>query len=106
LAACPWNKFAKKSSEIRYSARKDFGSPDLHQLVLLDDASFREKFSGSPVKRIGRDRFLRNVLYAIGNSKMKSFLPVIEKVLVKEEQNPTIFEAALWAKGSIINGCQ
>ena len=106
LAACPWNKFAKKSSEIRYSARQDFESPDLHQLVLLDDASFREKFSGSPVKRIGRDRFLRNVLYAIGNSKMKSFLPVIEKVLVKEEQNPTIFEAALWAKGSIINGCQ
>ncbi len=104
LAVCPWNKFAKESSEIRYAARRELDSPDLCDLVLLDDTSFRRKFSGSPIKRIGRDRFVRNVLYAIGNSKIKSFIPVIEKVLEKNEEDPTVFEAAVWAKESILNG--
>ena len=104
LAVCPWNKFAKEASEIRYAARSEFESPDLSDLVLLDDTSFRSKFSGSPIKRIGRDRFVRNVLYAIGNSKIKSFIPVIEKILEKNEEDPTVLEAAVWAKDSIING--
>ncbi|NDW60255.1 epoxyqueuosine reductase, partial [Yangia sp. PrR004] len=66
LAACPWNKFAAAAQEIRYAAK--VGAPPLAELAALDDAGFRARFSGSPIKRIGRDRFLRNVLYAIGNS--------------------------------------
>lgn len=66
LAICPWNKFAVAASEIGYAPR--VGAPLLAELAGLDDAAFRARFSGSPVKRIGRDRFLRNVLYAIGNS--------------------------------------
>jgi epoxyqueuosine reductase len=68
LAACPWNKFAVTAQEIRYHARTDLVAPALAELAVLDDAQFRTKFSGSPIKRIGRDRFVRNVLYAIGNS--------------------------------------
>ena len=68
LAACPWNKFAVQASETRYAAKDDLAAPRLADLVTLDDAAFRTKFSGSPIKRIGRDRFIRNVLYAIGNS--------------------------------------
>ena len=66
LAVCPWNKFAATASESGYASR--IGAPDLADLVTLDDAAFRARFSGSPIKRIGRDRFVRNVLYAIGNS--------------------------------------
>src|SRR5690606_13984765 len=66
LAVCPWNKFAQAARETGYAAR--VGAPPLAELAALDDAGFRERFSGSPIKRIGRDRFLRNVLYAIGNS--------------------------------------
>ncbi|MDN5785781.1 MAG: tRNA epoxyqueuosine(34) reductase QueG [Pseudorhodobacter sp.] len=66
LAICPWNKFAVAASEIGYAHR--VGVPLLAELAMLDDAGFRTRFSGSPVKRIGRDLFIRNVLYAIGNS--------------------------------------
>jgi len=68
LAVCPWNKFAQKASEVQYHARADLESPTLASLARLDDAGFRRLFSKSPVKRIGQRRFLRNVLYAIGNS--------------------------------------
>jgi epoxyqueuosine reductase len=68
LAVCPWNKFAATASEAKYAARADLVAPPLAELAALDDAAFRAKFSGSPIKRIGRDRFVRNVLYAIGNS--------------------------------------
>ena len=69
LAACPWNKFAVAATEMKYAARPDLISPPLAELAGLDDAAFRARFSGSPIKRIGRDRFVRNVLYAIGNSE-------------------------------------
>lgn len=68
LAVCPWNKFAQVSSEAAFWARAELKGPSLEELAALDDAAFREVFSGSPIKRIGRDRFLRNVLVAIGNS--------------------------------------
>jgi epoxyqueuosine reductase len=68
LAVCPWNKFAVEAREIRYAARPELVAPPLRDLVALDDSAFRAMFSGSPVKRIGRNRFVRNVLYAIGNS--------------------------------------
>ncbi|MFB9149346.1 tRNA epoxyqueuosine(34) reductase QueG [Roseovarius ramblicola] len=68
LAVCPWNKFAVEAREVKYAARDDLVAPKLVELAALDDAGFRARFSGSPIKRIGRDRFLRNVLYAIGNS--------------------------------------
>ena len=68
LAVCPWNKFAVEAREIRYAARPELVAPPLRDLVALDDGAFRVMFSGSPVKRIGRNRFVRNVLYAIGNS--------------------------------------
>jgi epoxyqueuosine reductase len=68
LAICPWNKFAKAAREPKVMPRADLAAPRLAELASLDDAAFRAKFSGSPVKRIGRDRFLRNVLIAIGNS--------------------------------------
>jgi epoxyqueuosine reductase len=68
LAVCPWNKFAREASEAKLKARDDLEEPQLADLLELDDAAFRALFSGSPVKRIGRDRFIRNVLIAAGNS--------------------------------------
>ena len=76
LAACPWNKFAVAASDIRYAARDELKAPPLAELATLDDTAFRAMFSGSPIKRIGRDRFVRNVLYAIGNSAKPALLPV------------------------------
>ena len=68
LAVCPWNKFAVAARESAFHPRIELTVPRLRELVQLDDAGFREFFRGSPVKRIGRDRFIRNVLIAIGNS--------------------------------------
>ena len=68
LAVCPWNKFAEKTSEAKLTPRHDLQAPPLAELLALDDAAFRSFFSGSPIKRIGRDRFIRNVLIAAGNS--------------------------------------
>ena len=95
LAACPWNKFAVAASDIRYAAKDDLKAPPLEDLALLDDAAFRIKFSGSPIKRIGRDRFVRNVLYAIGNSQE----PRLKQVAVKLINDPdqTVADAARWA---------
>ncbi len=95
LAACPWNKFAVEATEIRYAARDDLASPPLRDLVALNDAEFRQKFSGSPIKRIGRNRFVRNVLYAIGNSKNRDFIPTITPL--KEDADATVADAANWA---------
>src|SRR5439155_19869257 len=68
LAVCPWNKFARAAREARLQSRPDLRAPALADLAALDDAAFRVMFTASPVKRIGRDRFVRNVLYAIGTS--------------------------------------
>ena len=82
LAVCPWNKFASVASEAKLKAREDLVSPGLDDLAVLDDAAFRKLFSGSPVKRIGRDRFVRNVLIAIGNSGNQNLIPVAEHLLM------------------------
>ncbi|WP_282154103.1 tRNA epoxyqueuosine(34) reductase QueG [Ruegeria atlantica] len=95
LAACPWNKFAIAASDVRYAARDDLKAPPLAELAVLDDAAFRAKFSGSPIKRIGRDRFVRNVLYAIGNSEQSDLMPVAQSLA--DDPDPTVAGAARWA---------
>ncbi len=95
LSACPWNKFAVEAREIRYHARDDLNEPLLEELVTLDDAAFRAKFSGSPIKRIGRNRFIRNVLYAIGNSG-RAHLQEAARPLV-DDADETVADAARWA---------
>jgi epoxyqueuosine reductase len=95
LAVCPWNKFAQVASETKYHARDDLTGPRLADLAALDDAGFRALFSGSPVKRIGRDRFVRNVLYAIGNSADPALRPVAQALT--DDPDPTVAEAARWA---------
>ncbi len=93
LAVCPWNKFARAATEIGYQAR--VGAPALAELVALDDAGFRARFAGSPIKRIGRDRFVRNVLYAIGNSG-RSDLTEAARALT-DDADATVADAARWA---------
>ncbi|KFI33741.1 epoxyqueuosine reductase [Haematobacter missouriensis] len=95
LAACPWNKFAVEARETRYAAREDLVAPPLAELALLDDAAFRARFSGSPIKRIGRDRFVRNVLYAIGNSADSRLMP--SAMALRSDPDPVVAEAAEWA---------
>lgn len=95
LAVCPWNKFAQTGREAKLAARGDLDAPSLAELSQLGEVGFREKFSGSPIKRIGWSRFLRNVLYAIGNSGDWS-LSVAAEAHVQNE-DPVILEAANWA---------
>tara|TARA_B110000908_G_scaffold45221_1_gene55078 strand:- start:843 stop:1874 length:1032 start_codon:yes stop_codon:yes gene_type:complete len=95
LAACPWNKFAVAASDIRYAAKDDLKAPALADLARLDDAAFRTKFSGSAIKRIGRERFVRNVLYAIGNSGDVSLKPAVVPLL--NDPDSTVTDAARWA---------
>lgn len=95
LAVCPWNKFARRASEVKYHARDDLNAPALAELAGLDDAGFRARFSGSPIKRIGRDRFLRNVAYAIGNSGRADLRAAVAPLA--EDPDPTLAEAARWA---------
>ncbi|HWK65776.1 MAG TPA: tRNA epoxyqueuosine(34) reductase QueG [Rhizobiaceae bacterium] len=100
LAACPWNKFAKAASEAKFAARDDLQAPGIADLLSLDDAAFRAFFSGSPVKRIGRDRFIRNVLIAAGNSGDASLAPSCE-VLTGDEA-PLVRGAAVWALSRLV----
>ncbi len=95
LAACPWNKYAVTAHEARYKARADLIAPDLAVLAGLDDAQFRALFAGSPVKRTGRARFLRNVAYAIGNSGDPSLIPAVAPLT--QDPDPVLAEAAQWA---------
>ena len=95
LAACPWNKFAQSASEAKLQARDDLKAPSLSHLLALDDAAFRNLFTGSPVKRIGRDRFLRNVLIASGNSADPALLPQIITLLA--DPSALVRGAAVWA---------
>ncbi|MGZ9101264.1 MAG: tRNA epoxyqueuosine(34) reductase QueG, partial [Brevundimonas sp.] len=95
LAVCPWNKFAAASHEARVRAREALVSPRLADLAALDDAAFRTLFSKSPVKRIGRDRFVRNVLYAIGNSADPDLIPSAERLL--DDPDAVVRDAAAWA---------
>ncbi len=95
LAVCPWNKFASATREMKLRARDDLRAPNLAALVELDDAGFRALFAGSPIKRIGQERFLRNVLIAIGNSADAAFLPAV--VARMGDPAPLIRGAAVWA---------
>jgi epoxyqueuosine reductase len=93
LAVCPWNKFAQTTFEAKFHARAELKRPRLADLARLDDAGFRVLFSGSPIKRIGRDRFVRNVLIAIGNSGDASLLP--RELL--GDPSPLVRAMAVWA---------
>jgi epoxyqueuosine reductase len=95
LAVCPWNKFAQQGREIKLAARDELRGPDLADLARLDDPSFRARFTKSPVKRIGRDRFIRNVLIAIGNSNDKALSNEAERLL--NDDSPLVRGAAVWA---------
>jgi epoxyqueuosine reductase len=95
LAVCPWNKFAATAREARFHARAETDNPPLAELLELDDAAFRARFAGTPVKRTGRDRFLRNVLIAAGNSGDESLLPHIEALL--GDNSPLVRAMAVWA---------
>jgi len=99
LAVCPWNKFAAAGREAKLAARADLLAPPLAELAALDDAGFRAKFSGSPVKRIGRNRFARNVAIAIGNSGDKALLPAAHALA--GDADPVVAEAGMWAIGQI-----
>jgi len=95
LAACPWNKFAVAGHEQKLAQREDLTAPALAELAALDDAAFRAKFSGSPVKRIGRNRFARNVAIAIGNSAAPALLPAAQNLAA--DADPVVAEAGAWA---------
>jgi epoxyqueuosine reductase len=95
LAVCPWNKFAAAAREARFHARAETDNPPLAELLQLDDAQFRARFAGTPVKRTGRDRFVRNVLIAAGNSGDASLLPRIEALL--GDASPLVRAMAVWA---------
>ncbi|NNU47016.1 tRNA epoxyqueuosine(34) reductase QueG [Rhizobium sp. WYCCWR 11279] len=95
LAACPWNKFASSASEMKLKAREDLKEPSIAFLLTLDDAAFRAFFSGSPVKRIGRDRFVRNVLIAAGNSGEKGLIGQCR--MLSGDPSPVVRGMAVWA---------
>ena len=97
LAVCPWNKFAQAATEIGYQPR--VGAPQLAELAGLDHAGFRARFAGSPIKRIGRDRFVRNVLYAIGNSGEPDLATVAARLT--EDADTAVADAARWALGQL-----
>ena len=95
LAVCPWNRFAAAGREAKLQAREALAAPKLAELAALDAAGFRTRFAGSPIKRIGRDRFVRNVLIAIGNSARADLAPVAAGL--RADPDPVVAEAADWA---------
>lgn len=95
LAVCPWNKFARATREVKLSAREDLLAPDLSMLARLDDQAFRTLFAGSPIKRLGRNRFVRNVLVAIGNSANPALAKAAAARL--EDSSPLVRGMAVWA---------
>jgi epoxyqueuosine reductase len=97
LAVCPWNKFAEASARNKvFAPREDLVAPPLAELLALDDAAFRAKFSGSPIKRIGRDRFVRNCLIAAGNGGSADLLSQVTALC--DDPDPVVAEAAQWAR--------
>jgi epoxyqueuosine reductase len=101
LAVCPWNKFAQAASEAKLVARDDLKDPRLADLLGLDDAGFRALFQGSPIKRVGRDRFIRNCLIAAGNSADQRLVPVCNALLL--DPSPLVRGAAVWALGRLVD---
>ena len=100
LSVCPWNKFAQEGHEAKLVARDELRAPSLAELSRLDDVSFRALFTKSPVKRIGRDRFMRNVLIAIGNSGDAALASDARRLL--DDQNPLVRGAAVWALSRLL----
>jgi epoxyqueuosine reductase len=100
LAVCPWNKFAQAGREAKLAARDNLRAPDLAALSRLDDTQFRALFSKSPVKRTGRDRFLRNVLVAIGNSGDAALAAEARRLL--DDASPLVRGAAVWALSRLL----
>jgi len=103
LAVCPWNKFATAGQEAKLAVRTGSDNPPLAELLDLDDARFRDRFRGTPIKRTGRDRFLRNVLIAAGNSGDRSLLPKVEGHL--SEPSPLVRAMAVWALSRLAPDC-
>lgn len=101
LAACPWNKFAQQGTQAKLAARDEFTGPDLEELIGLDDTTFRAKFAGSPIKRTGRDRFVRNALIAAGNSGSKSLGSKAEGLL--QDASPLVRGSAIWATRQLLD---
>jgi epoxyqueuosine reductase len=100
LAVCPWNKFAAAAAaNLAFAPRAELTAPELRDLLALDDAGFRQVFSGSPIKRIGRDRMMRNCLIAAGNSGDPALLPAVEALL--NDIDPVIVDAAEWARARL-----
>ncbi len=100
LAVCPWNSFADAAAANRaFLLRAELAAPKLGELLALDDAGFRALFSGSPIKRIGRNRFVRNCLYAAGNSGEAGLITQVEALL--QDADPVVAEAAIWALGRL-----
>ncbi len=102
LAVCPWNKFARRTAEYAFLPRAALVAPRLADLAALDDAAFRQLFSGSPIKRIGRDRFVRNVLIAMGNSRDARCLPAVRRLLA--DHSDLVRAMAVWALGRLAVG--
>jgi epoxyqueuosine reductase len=100
LAACPWNKFAQAGREAKLAARDELRAPELAELAQFDDAAFRAHFAKSPVKRIGRDRFIRNVLIAIGNADDAGLAEAAGRLL--GDASPLVRGAAVWALAQLI----
>jgi epoxyqueuosine reductase len=100
LAACPWNKFAQQGREAKLAARDQLRAPSLAELSRLDDAAFRALFAKSPVKRIGRIRFIRNVLTAIGNANDADL--VLEARRLLDDESPLVRGAAVWALSQLM----
>ena len=101
LAVCPWNKFAQAAGQAKLRARPHLVAPRLADLAGLDDAGFREAFAGSPIKRTGRDRFVRNVLIGIGNSRDAGLAPAAEQLL--DDASPLVRAMAVWALGRLVD---
>ena len=99
LAVCPWNKFAQAGHEAKLAARDELRAPALADLARLDDAQFRALFSKTAIKRTGRDRFVRNVLIAIGNSGDAVLAPQAERLIA--DPSPIVRGAAVWALGRL-----
>ena len=100
LAVCPWNKYARVTAEPDFLPRAELTAPRLAELARLDDTSFRRMFSGSPIKRIGRDRFLRNVLIAIGNSGDVGLAAVARARF--DDASPLVRASAVWAFARLV----
>jgi epoxyqueuosine reductase len=100
LAVCPWNKYAKKTNDVDFFPRTELIEPTLRSFLLLDDLEFRKIFSGSSIKRVGRDRFVRNVLIAVGNSNNQNLVKDILPLL--QDNSELVRAMAVWALSEVL----